>query len=61
MLLHVPTLTEPEQTGGEDGWTQEPQEDGATDELETRVLFGRTKSLPDGVQGHSQITVGGMQ
>ena len=32
------TLAELEETRGENGWTEEPEEDGATDQLETGIL-----------------------
>ena len=50
-----PTLTEAEETRRENGRTEEPQEDGAADELKACVLSLCTKPLPDAVQCELQI------
>ena len=47
--IHPPTLAEMEETRGEDGRTEEAQEDGATDELEAGILFLLAKLLSDAV------------
>ena len=49
------TLTKAKKTGREDGGAEEPQKDGATDELEAGLLSLWTKPLPNTVQGHLQI------
>ena len=52
----LPTLTEAEETGGEDGGAEESEEDRATDELETCLLSLWTKPLANAVQSHLQIS-----
>ena len=49
-------MAEAEEAGGEDSGAEEPQEDGATDELEAGVLSLGAKPLPDAVQCPLQVT-----
>ena len=56
-FLKLCTLTELEEAGGENGWTEESKEDGATDQLEASVFTVSTEPLPDGVEGVAEITV----
>ena len=44
------TLAEVEETGREDGWTEEAKEDGATDEFETRLLSLWPEPLSNAVE-----------
>ena len=41
---------------GENCGTEEAKKDGATDELEAKLLSGRSKTLPNSVQRFPQIT-----
>ena len=50
------TLAEVEKAGGEDGWAEEAEEDGATDEAKTHILLLGTELLSDGTEGVSQFT-----
>ena len=45
-----------EKTWGENGWTEEAEEDRATDELEACVFPLGTKLLSDTVQGILEVT-----
>ena len=57
LMKGLPTLTEGEKTGRQNGRTEEAEKDGATDEFETGLFLLRSKPLANAVQSHLQVPV----